>query len=173
MKALEIVLNDLIIHQLKKKGAASEFFVDLQSSPPKILLTDSKSETSTLQAFNKTFSLNNLLYFVENAVKHNHTDFKKAFSDNKELIRFILKEFTDTVKNNHLIEIRNAIAHGEQEKVTLKDAMAVRNIILGIGAPGLIAQCYFLMDKEKFRHHFEVTEFEVVQKTKSNLKLVG
>ena len=173
LKALEIVLNDLIIHQLKKKGAASEFFVDLQSSPPKILLSNSKSDTATLQAFNKSFSLNNLLYFVENAVKHNHPDFKKAFSDNKELIRFIMKEFTDTVKNNHLIEIRNAIAHGEQEKVTIKDAMAVRNIILGIGSPGLIAQCYFLLDKDKFRHHFEVTEFEVTQKTKGKLKLVS
>ncbi|MGZ3789227.1 MAG: hypothetical protein ACXVLQ_11930 [Bacteriovorax sp.] len=173
LKALEITLNDLIIHQLKRKGVAREFFVDLQSSPPKILLADTRSDTVTLQAYNKNFSLNQLLYFVENALKHNHPEFKKAFSDHKDLLRYLVKDFSDIVRNNHLIEIRNAIAHGDQEKVSVKDAMAVRNIILGIGSPGLIAQCYFLLEKEKFRHHYEVTEFEEIQKPRNKLKLVG
>ena len=173
LKALEIVLNDLIVHHLKKKGVANEFFVDTHSAPPKILLSDVNSDTVTLQAFNKNFSINNILYFIENAIKHNHPDFKKAFSDHKDLIRYLIKDFSEIVKSNHLIEIRNAIAHGEQENITIKDALAVRNIILGVGSPGLIAQCYYLLDKEKYRHHFEVTEFEVSQKTKSKLKLVG
>ncbi len=173
LKALEIVLNDVLIHSLKKKGLAQEFFVDLQSTPPKILLADTRSDTVTLQSFNKHFSLNQLLYFVENSIKHNHPAFKKAFSEQKELIRYLAKEFTETIKNNSLIEIRNAIAHGEQDKVSIKDAVAVRNIILGVGAPGLIAQCYYLMDKEKYRHHFEVTDFENANQAKSKLKLVG
>jgi hypothetical protein len=173
LKALEIVVNDLIIHSLKKKGMAQAFFVDQQSAPPKILLSDINGNTVTLQAFNKNFSLNSLLYFIENALKHNNPEFKKAFADQKDLIRYLTKDFTDIVKNNHLIEIRNAIAHGEQEKVTAKDAMAVRNIILGVGSPGLIAQCYQLINKEKLRHHYEVTEFKEAPKLKNNLKLVG
>ena len=173
LKALEIILNDLIIHHLKKKGVANEFLVDIQSAPPKILLNDSNGNTVTLQSYNKNFSINSLLYFVENALKHNHPEFKKAFADQKDLIRYLLKDFNDIVRGNHLIEIRNAIAHGEQEKVTIKDAMAVRNIILGVGSLGLIAQCYYLLDKEKYRHHFEVTEFKEEQKTKGKLKLVS
>jgi hypothetical protein len=174
LKALEIVLNDVIIHQIKKKGLGEDFYVDLQSSPPKILLADSRSDTVTLQSFNKHFSTNQLLYFVENAVKHSHPSFKKAFADQKDLIRYILKEFNDVVRNNHLIEIRNCIAHGEQEKVSLKDAIAVRNIVLGVGVPGLITQCYYLLDKEKYRHHFEVSDFEnAAQVAKTKLKLVG
>lgn len=173
LKALEIVLNDLIIHHLKKKGAANEFFVDIQSAPPKILLNDTNGNTVPLQSYNKNFSINSLLYFVENALKHNHPEFKKAFADQKDLIRYLLKDFNDIVRGNHLIDIRNAIAHGEQEKVTIKDAMAVRNIILGVGSLGLIAQCYYLLDKEKYRHHFEVTEFKEEQKAKSKLKLVS
>lgn len=173
LKALEISLNDLIINHLKKKGLAQYFFVDLETAPPRILLTERKSNTVTLQAYNKNFSINNLLYFVENAIKHNHPEFKKAFSDHKELIRYLSKDFAETVRNNHLIEIRNAIAHGEQEKISIKDALAVRNIILGVGTPGLIAQCYYLLNKEKYRHHFEVTEFEETQKTKGKLKLVS
>jgi len=173
LKALEIVLNDIIIHHLKKKNLASDFFVDLQSSPPKILLSNSRSDTVSLQSFNKHFSLNQLLYFVENCIKHNHPDFKKAFSEQKELIRFLAKDFTDIIKSNSLIEIRNAIAHGEQESVSIKDAMAVRNIILGVGTPGLLTQCYFLYEKEKYRHHIEVTEFNQVVQNKNKLKLVG
>ena len=110
---------------------------------------------------------------MENSIKHNHPAFKKAFSEQKELIRFLAKELTETVKNNSFIEIRNAIAHGEQEKVTIKDAIAVRNIILGVGCPGLITQCYYLMDKEKYRHYFEVTEFEQSAQNKNKLKLVS
>ncbi len=171
--ALEIVLNDLIIHHLKRKGLAHSFFVDMSSAPPRILLSDSKTDTVPLNMYHKNFSINNLLYFVENAIKHNHPEFKKAFSDHKDFIRYLTKDFSEIVKNNHLIEIRNAIAHGEQEKISLKDAMAVRNIILGVGHLGLIMMSYYLFDKEKYRHHFEVTEFEATQNSKGKLKLVS
>lgn len=160
LKAMEVVMNDLIIHHIKKKGLAEEFFVDIQSAPPKLLLHPSKSDAISLKEFNKNFSLAHLLNFVEFASNQNHMGFKKAFADHKDFIRYLTKDFADIVRGNHLIEIRNALAHGENEKLSEKDAFAVRNIILGVGAPGILAQCYLLLHKEKLAKLFSVTDFK-------------
>jgi len=176
LRALEVIMNDLIIHHIKRKGQAEDFYVDTSSAPPKIFLQPSKDYFVTLKEYNKNFSINTLLHFVDYANNQSHLGFKKAFSEQKEFIRFILKDFTDAVKNNHLIEIRNALAHGENEKVSHKDAIAVRNIILGCGTQGLISTCYALFYKEKFQHFYEVSDFHSNQSKdnkKGKLKLVG
>ncbi len=102
----------------------------------------------------------------------------KAFADKKQFVRFFTKEFVEIVRNNNLIEIRNALAHGENEKLNFKNACVVRNLILGIGTPGLISNCYKYFYKDKFESLYTIDLNEDSSKTdnkkaKSGLKLVG
>jgi hypothetical protein len=167
IKALEVVLNDLIIHHLKRKGQGSEVFVDPTSSPPKLYFNQARDFYIPLKQFAKNFSLNNLLFFIEKGASQNVPAFRQAFSEHKAFINYCLKELEPQIKNNKLIEIRNSIAHGELQDLTLHDAMAVRNLIMGVGTPGLIHSCYRTFYPDKFKHAAEVVDH------KPKLKLVG
>ncbi len=178
LRALEIVLNDLIVHHIKKSGLGEQFFVDATSAPPKLYLNPTKDYFIPLKKFNKNFSVAHLMNFMERASNQSHLGFKKAFADKKQFVRFFTKEFVEIVRNNNLIEIRNALAHGENEKLSFKNACAVRNLILGIGTPGLISSCYKYFYKDKFESLYTINLNEESskadnKKTKSGLKLVG
>lgn len=168
IRALEVVLNDLVVHELKRKGHGESFFVDTTSGPPKLHLEDSKDFYFPLKQYNKNFSLNNLLHFVDRAANSHHVEFKKTFSDHKHFIRFIQKDLTSIIRDNGLIELRNHLAHGEMDKVSTKDAMVIRNIILGVGSPGLIHLCYRYFHKDKFA---SLSKTSVGQSEKTNPKL--
>jgi hypothetical protein len=167
IKALEVVLNDLIIHHIKRKGFGAEIFVDATSSPPKLYLSQTKDFYIPLKQFSKNFSISNLLHFLERGVSQNAPAFRQAFSEHKSFINFCTKELDPLIRNNKLIEIRNGIAHGDLQELTLHDAMAVRNLILGIGTPGIIYSCYRTFYADKFKHFGEVVDH------KPKLKLVG
>lgn len=176
LKALEIVLNDLIVNHIKRSGLGEHFFVDATSAPPKLYLNPTKDFFISLKQFNRHFSMGHLLSFVDRASNQNHMGFKKAFSDQKQFIRFLLKDASSTIKDNFFVEIRNVLAHGENEKVSFRDAMAVRNIILGgAGTSGLIPSLYFHFYKEKFQEIYQVVDFNKPKKeqSKRTLKLVG
>lgn len=176
LRALEIVLNDLIVHHIKRSGLSDQFFVDATSAPPKLFLNPTKDYYIPLKQFNKNFSVAHLLNFVERASSQNHLGFKKAFSNHKQFIRFFTKEMANAIRDNSLIEIRNYLAHGESEKISFKNAVAIRNIVLGCGVNGLIPTCYRLFYKEKFDHFYSVGELSVKEektKKKTSLKLVG
>ena len=182
LRSLEIILNDLIIHHIKKAGLGDQFFVDATSAPPKLYLNPTKDFYIPLKQFNKNFSMIHLLNFVERAANQNHIGFKKAFSDRKQFIRFLTKDFANIVRDNHLVDARNALAHGEVEKVSHKSAVAIRNIILGCGTNGLIGNCYRYFYKEKFDHLYTISDLaheeQKAEKSKKSakkqsLKLVG
>jgi hypothetical protein len=176
LRALEIIMNDLIVHHMKKSGLGEHFFVDATSSPPKLYLNHTKDYFVPLKKFNKNFSIAHLLNFMDRASNQNHMGFKKAFADKKTFVKFITKDFADIVRSNHLIEIRNALAHGESDKLSFKNATVVRNIILGCGVPGLIQMCYKTFYKEQFKGVYTVNlQKESASKPtkKSGLKLVG
>jgi hypothetical protein len=69
------------------------------------------------------------------------------------------------------------LAHGENEKVSFRDAIAVRNIVLGgAGVSGLIPSLYAQFYREKFKNRYKVLEFnkaKSVTTKKNELKLVG
>ncbi|MFT6633915.1 MAG: hypothetical protein ACJAS4_003888 [Bacteriovoracaceae bacterium] len=182
LRALEIVLNDLIVHHIKKSGQGEHFFVDATSAPPKLYLNPTKDYFIPLKQFNKNFSIAHLLGFVDRASNQSHMGFKKAFSEHKLFIRYVTKELSQIIKDNHLIAARNAMAHGETDKITLKDANAIRNIILGCGTQGLIPMCYRTFYKDKFKQLYSVSDLNKSKAekqdnkkkaTKSGLKLVG
>lgn len=176
LKALEIVLNDLVIHHIKRKGLADEFFVDASAGSPKLFMNHTKDYYLPLKGFNKNFSVNNLLHFLDRGMTSSTSSgFRQAFADHKQFLNFCAKELEPMIKNNKLIEIRNALAHGDLEDLTFKDAMSVRNIILGCGTTGIIYSCYRTFYPDKFRHLSEVTDLgaKLVEDKKSKLKLVG
>jgi hypothetical protein len=182
LRALEIVLNDLIVHHIKKSGQGEHFFVDATSAPPKLYLNPTKDYFIPLKQFNKNFSVSHLLSFVDRASNQSHMGFKKAFSEHKQFIRYVNKELSQIIKDNHLIQARNAMAHGETDKISVKDANAIRNIVLGCGTQGLIPMCYRTFYKDKFSQLYTVSDLnkskaekeETKKKNaKSGLKLVG
>lgn len=176
LKALEIVFNDLIVNHFKRSGLGEHFYVDATSAPPKLFLHPTKDFYIPLKQFNKHFSTAHLLNFLDRASNQGHMGFKKAFSEHKSFIRYVLKEASSIIKDNHLIDIRNALAHGETHKVSARDAAAVRYIILGgAGSSGLISSLYAHFYKNKFKSLAEVIEFNQKsdQSKKSSLKLVG
>ncbi len=170
LRALEIILNDLIVHHIKKSGQGENFFVDATSAPPKLFFNPTKDYYTPLKQFNKNFSVAHLMSFMDRGTNQSHMGFKKAFSEHKQFVRFITKEFMAIVKDNQLIEIRNALAHGENDKVSVRDATAFRNIILGCGKQGLIQDCYQTFYKEKFHGLYHVTEMNQPKETKAKAK---
>jgi hypothetical protein len=179
LKTLEIVLNDLVVQHIKRKGLSEHFFVDATSAPPKLFLNPTKDYYIPLKQFSKNFSTAHLLNFIDRCQNQSHLGFKKSFSEHKTFLRYC-KDLQKLIQDNHLIEIRNALAHGEADKLTFKDAMAIRNIIIGCGTSGVIYDCYRHFYKEKFQHLSKVTEFNKSKaeiksdkKKDSNLKLVG
>lgn len=180
LKALEIVLNDLIVNHIKRSGLGEHFYVDATSAPPKLYLNPTKDFFIPLKQFSKHFSAAHLLNFVDRASNQSHMGFKKAFSDHKQFVRYLTKEATVIIKDNHLIDIRNSLAHGENEKVSFKDAVAVRQIILGgAGQAGLIPSLYSYFYKDKFKNLGKVCDFGKAPEKKgkkdkvSGLKLVS
>lgn len=173
LKALEVILNDLVIGHIKRTGFGEDFFVDATSAPPKLYLQDSKDYYIPLKQFNKNFSINQIIYFIERCHNQSHLSFKKAFSDRKQFIRFITGDLQKLIKENSFVPIRNALAHNDSNKVDIHDAMAIRNLILGVGCKGIINQMYQTFYPEKFRDLIKVKgEYEGSQ-SQAKLKLVG
>lgn len=173
IQALEVVLNDLVVHHLKRKGQGNEIFVDASSSPARLYFDQTKDFYIPLKQHQKNFSINNILNFVERGAAQNAPAFRMTFSNHKGFIQYLVKELAPIIQNNKLIAIRNSLAHGESEGITFKDAMAVRSLILGCGANGLIFMCYQRFYPDLFKSLSEVTEFDKGMDAKAKLKLVG
>ncbi|MFT6070129.1 MAG: hypothetical protein ACJAT2_003738 [Bacteriovoracaceae bacterium] len=180
IKALEIVLNDLVFHHLKRQGAADEFFVDASSMPPKILLDDTNSNAIMLSQFHKNFSINQVIYFIQKATKSNRLNFARAFGKHKQFLRWVTTDLQKTLEENKILELRGILAHSDSDKISEEDALAIRNIILGVGCTGLISQAYQSFYPEDFKPIAHVmgaykdkTKEAVVKSKKSKLKLVG
>tara|TARA_Y100000590_G_scaffold446052_1_gene579202 strand:- start:211879 stop:213174 length:1296 start_codon:yes stop_codon:yes gene_type:complete len=180
IKALEIVLNDLVFHHLKKQGAADEFFVNPHVMPPKILLDDFDSEAIPLSQFHKNFSINQIIYFVQKASKSNRLNFARAFGKHKQFLRWVTSDLQKTLEDNKILELRGILAHSDSDKISDEDALAIRNIILGVGCTGLISQAYQCFYPEDFRPIAHVmgavkdkTKEAINQNKKTKLKLVS
>ncbi len=142
IKALEIVLNDLIIHHIKRCGFGDEVFVNPDVMPPKLFLEKSHDNLIPISKFQKNYSINQLIYVLEKGMKAQNFGFRKAFADKKQFIKYVTGFFSKTLKENKLLEIRGILAHGDSDNIDQSDAMAVRNLILGVGHQGLIHGLY-------------------------------
>jgi len=166
IKAFEIILNDLIIHTLQKEGQGNEIFVQIDHPPPKLYL-QARSGTVPLAQFHKSFSIGQLIYITEKGWNNNHISFRKAFGKRKPFIQFLTKGLKTIVEENSLIEIRNILAHSDANLIDKEDAIAVRNIILGVGRFGLIHKLYQTFYHREFERHIKV------QKVYKNLNSDG
>ena len=80
IKVMEIILNDLIIHHIKRSGYGDQFFVAYESMPPKLYFEDNKPGLIPISKFQKNYSCTQLFYFVQRGMKGNSFCFKKAFA---------------------------------------------------------------------------------------------
>lgn len=139
IKALEIVINDLTIGHLKRSGFGNEFFVKPDSMPPKLYM-EAGAGLAPINKWHKNYSITQLIYLVERCIEQNNFCFKRAFAEHKPFIQWMTKDLVPVLKNNYLLEIRGTLAHNDSNAIEEKDAIVVRNLILGIGCQGLIYQ---------------------------------
>ena len=175
LKALEIIMNDLIIGHIKRNGFANDFFVDTTCAPPKLFINQTKDYYIPLKQFHKNFSINAISHFVDKCNTQNSLSFKKAFSEHKQFIKFMTGDLQKIIKENDFIGIRNKLAHNDG-KIEIHDAMAIRNLILGVGCKGIINMAYQCFYPELYKPLIKV-QSEPDKKSSApiagKLKLVG
>ncbi|MBL7663891.1 MAG: hypothetical protein JNM93_02070 [Bacteriovoracaceae bacterium] len=156
IKAFEIILNDLIIHTLKRKGFGEEFFVDASTMPPKLYFEKAEDHYIPISHFQKSFSINQLIFFIKKGFNGTSFCMKKAFQDHKPFVDFVEGDLSTLLKNNKIIEIRGILAHGESDEISVHDATAIRYLMLGIGCRGLIPSLYQTFYHKEFREFTKV-----------------
>ena len=153
IKALEIVVNDLIIQTIKRAGYGDQFFVNPNVMPPKLYLEDRNEDIVPISKFNKNYSINQLIYFVRKCNESKNFCFRKVFNDKKIFVRFILNDLPKLLEENRILEIRGILAHNDSDTISAHDAMVIRNIILGVGFTGIInllLQAFYQKDYDLF-----------------------
>jgi len=142
IKAFEIIINDLIIQTLKREGQADYFFVKPTVMPPKLYLDNREPDVVPLSQFQRNYSITQLMYLVQRCVKTNNMAFHKAFQGHKFFINFFTDQLPKLLEDNQVSNMRGVIAHNDINRIDNHDAMAIRNLVLGIGCKGLIHVCY-------------------------------
>lgn len=181
IKALEIVINHLVIHHMKKEGIGGEFFVKPDVMPPKLYLNDyDENGLVSLDQFQKNFSINQIIYFVERVVKSNRLSFNRVFKDQKPFIKWLTGDLVKTIESLQLMKIRGILAHSDSNAISASDLMAIRSHILGVGQTGLLMEAYRKFHPE-INKSFSVrgdyqeksTSDNKSQSKKKHLKLAG
>jgi hypothetical protein len=143
IKALEIIVNQLVIGHMKKNNCGDEFYVKPDVMPPKLYLNPSDDVgLIPIGRFNKNYSMNQLIFFVQRIVKANRINFTRAFKDHKKFIDFLCNDFGKILEENRIMDIRGVLAHSDSQSISVKETLAVRNLILGVGCKGLIHEVY-------------------------------
>jgi hypothetical protein len=151
LKSLEIIINDLTIHHIKRCGYGDEFYVDIDHTPPRLLTEPNNSTCVTLSKYQKNFSIGHLMYFLQGLSHSSNFCFRKAFQNKKPFVNFLTKELDRILSDNQLIDVRNMLAHQGAQLLSPNDAMAIRNLMLGIGCHGLIHRIYQCFYNEQFK----------------------
>ncbi len=151
IKALEMIVNDLTIGHLKRAGLGDQFFVKPAMMPPKLYLDDREDDLLPIGLFQKNYSMNQLVYFFQRCVKSGRIDFARAYKGQKLFLKYFTQDFPKRMEHNHIYEMRGVLAHSDSCAVSIKDAMAVRNLILGVGHMGVIHELYHHFSPELLR----------------------
>lgn len=167
IKALEIVINDLTIHHIKRSGFGDEFFVQTDSMPPKLFLENDRDGLVPISQFQKNYSIGQLIYFIQRCERSSNFCFKKSFQKKKGFVNFLLKDLPKILEENSIIEMRGILAHNNADDITEEDAFAVRNLILGVGCQGLIHLLYQNFFDEEFKFIAKVQNKYGESKSKS------
>ena len=80
-------------------------------------------------------------------VKSNRISFSKAFKDHKKFIDFVVNDLGRVLEENRLMEIRGVLAHSDSNSISVKEALQIRNLILGVGCKGIIHELYQSFDE--------------------------
>ncbi len=151
LKALEIIINDLVIGTLKRSKSCDKFFVKTDLNPPKIFINNPSGQLTNLSQWDKGFSIPQVLFLVRKCMEEKYAPFLDVFSEQLVFLKYISNEFTDLIKKNMLIEIRGIVSHGNTGEILPDDIDIIRRLIFGIGCDGLINKLYEYYDKSEVK----------------------
>lgn len=156
IKAMEIILNDLVIHHIKRCGYGDQFFVAYETMPPKLYFENNRPGLIPISKFQKNYSCNQLFYFIQRGMQSKNFCFKKAFHGKEEFVKFVGQDLPRLLENNQILNMRGVLAHADAEDVSAQDCIAVRNLILGVGCKGIIHAIYQSFYPEEFKSMIRV-----------------
>lgn len=156
IKAMEIILNDLIIQHVKRSGYGDEFFVAYESMPPKLYFENDRKGLIPITKFQKNYSCTQLFYFVQRGVKANNFCIKKAYKGKEDFLKFVSNDLPKILEKNQILDLRGVLAHNDSHSVSSEDCMAVRNLILGVGCKGVIHAIYQAFYPKEFKSMIQV-----------------
>ncbi len=142
IKAMEIILNDLIIQHIKRCGYGDQFFVAYETMPPKLYFENNRPGLIPISKFNKNYSCTQLFYFVQRGMQAKSFCFKKAFAGKEDFLKFVSQDLPRILEQNQILNMRGVLAHADSDDVSAHDCIAVRNLILGVGCKGIIHAIY-------------------------------
>ena len=151
LKALEIIINDLVIGTIKRSKYSDNFFVKTDLNPPKIFIKNTSNTLTNLSQWDKGFSIPQILFLVRKCMEEKYTPFLDVFSEKVVFLKYILNEFNDLIKKNMLIEIRGIVSHGNTGEILPDDVDIIRRLIFGIGCDGVINKLYGYYYKDEVK----------------------
>lgn len=157
IKAMEIILNDLIIHHIKRCGYGDQFFVAYETMPPKLYFEKNRPGLIPISKFQKNYSCTQLFYFVQRGMQAKNFCFKKAFHGKEDFIKFVSQDLPRLLEKNQILNMRGVLAHADSDNVSVSDCIAVRNLILGVGCKGIIHAIYQSFYPDEFKSMIRVT----------------
>jgi len=156
IKALEMLCNDLVIGTLRREGHGENFFVDASCMPAKIYLRKEQEHFVSLEHWQKTFGIRQVLILVERCLSRKYPAFISAFSKREDFIQYLNGPFRKFVESNELLEYRGLMAHQGSSKVPMESARAIRRVLLGIGSEGIIPRLMKLFHKKVLAQLFVI-----------------
>jgi hypothetical protein len=142
IKALELCLNDLVIGHIKRQGHGNHFYVKPETMPPKLFLDDNRPGLIPISKWQKNYSIKQLIYFVDRCEDSGNQYFKQAFAAHRPFVEFMTKDLIKFLEKYKIVEIRGILAHNDSNSIDERDAVTIRNLIMGLGCHGIIHQAY-------------------------------
>ncbi|MEX0799110.1 MAG: hypothetical protein WEB87_05165 [Bacteriovoracaceae bacterium] len=136
---LEDVLNDTFVKFLKEE-AGNSIYIGEEGH----ILREQRTGASKLAAFEGKIPLEELINVLHNPVWLKSCNLDSVFKSKASFFKFCRAELMNLAKEKEFLELRQEVSPA------LKEAMLMRNIILGVGCKGIINSLICLYHEDEF-----------------------
>lgn len=140
LKCLEVLLNETFVAYLRREeGHRIWLYSDCSTMKFMRSATDKdKSSLFRLKESTEIIGLSQIKMLIDTPSYFPHTSLEHVFRGRRSFWEYCRYELRATLKNESLIELRNALNTSEDLKVHDRELLLVRNILLGVGGRGII-----------------------------------
>lgn len=139
LKCLEVILNLTFVSHLKREEGHRIWITKDPANPKFIRTVLDKDKTHLMRLRDSTqmFNLSQIKMLLDTPSFFSHTSLDYVFRGRKSFWEYCRLELRSTLKNESLIELRNALTTSSDMKIHDRELLLVRNILLGVGGRGV------------------------------------